>query len=115
MRLRRFELPASRLWSHCQSSYSMPETDGVLMISVMGVLVIAGFISASAERSFSMARRLRTWLRSNIKQAVFNNLALLSFHKQRADTMSLLEITNDFVNNENRHRNFGKFTLTDLY
>ena len=64
MRLRRFELPASRLWSHCQSSYSIPETDG-------GV------------------------------------------NKQRADTTSLLEIANDFVNNENRHRNFGKFTLTD--
>ena len=40
--------------------------------------------SASAERSFSMARRLKTWLRSNMKQARFNNLAIQNFHKKRA-------------------------------
>ena len=55
--------------------------------------------SASAERSFSMARCLKTWLRSNMKQARFNNLAILNFHKKRADTMPLLEIANYFVKN----------------
>ena len=70
--------------------------------------------NASAERSFSMARRLKTWQHSNMKQARFNNLAILNFHKKRADTMPLLEVANDFVKNENRHRNFGKFTETDL-
>ena len=66
--------------------------------------------SASAERSFSMVRRLKTWLRSNMKQARFNNLEILNFHKKRADMMSLLEIAKNFVKNEKRHRNFGKFT-----
>ena len=70
--------------------------------------------SACTERSFSMARRLKTWLRSNMKQARFNNLAILYFHKKRAYTMPLLEIANDFVKNENRQSNFGKFTEADL-
>ena len=71
--------------------------------------------SATGERSFSMARRVKTWLRANMKQQRFNNLALLHTHKTRRDKIRLLDVENEFVQrNENGFRNFGKFTDLDL-
>ena len=55
------------------------------------------------------------WLRANMKHQRFNNVALLHTHKARADTILLLDVANEFVQrNENRFRNFGKFTDLDL-
>ena len=34
--------------------------------------------SAAGERSFSTARRMKTWLRSRMLQARFNHLAILN-------------------------------------
>ncbi len=69
--------------------------------------------SASGERSFSMARRLKTWLRSTMAQERFNSLAILNAHKKRTDSLSLIEVANIFVCNENRHINFGRFVKED--
>ena len=35
-----------------------------------------------------------------------DNLTIFNFHKKRAGTISLLDITNDLVNNENMHYNW---------
>ena len=71
--------------------------------------------SATGERSFSMARRVKTWLRANMKQQRLNNVALLHTHKARTDKIRLLDVADEFVpRNENRFRNFGKFTDLDL-
>ena len=43
------------------------------------------------------------------------NVALLHTHKARTDKIRLLDVANEFVQrNENRFRNFGKFTDLDL-
>ena len=34
--------------------------------------------------------------------------------KYLADTMSLMEVANDFVDNESRHCKFGKFVLINI-
>ena len=45
----------------------------------------------------------------------FNNVALLHTHKARTDKIRLVDVANEFVQrNENRFRNFGKFTDLDL-
>ena len=50
-----------------------------------------------------------------MKQQRFNNVALLHTHKARTDKIRLLDVANEFVQrNENRFRNFGKFTDLDL-
>ena len=85
------------------------------VVTICKLLHVNPATSASAERSFSMARRLKTWLRCIMKQGRFNNLAILKCKKKRADMMSLVDIAKDFVLNENRHRNFGKFTPKDLH
>ena len=71
--------------------------------------------SASAERSFSMARRVKTWLRANMSQKRFTHLALLNSHKNRTDRIRLIDVANEFASvNENRKRNFATFTEADL-
>ena len=62
-----------------------------------------------------MARRVKTWLRANMTQERFTNVALLHTHNERTDKIRLLDVANEFVQrNENRFRNFGKFTDLDL-
>ena len=52
--------------------------------------------SAAGERSFSTARRSKTWLRSSMTQERFSNLMTLNSHKDRTDRLSLLDIANEF-------------------
>ena len=85
------------------------------------VLVICKLIavnpcsSASAERTFSSARRLKTWLRSTMTQLRFNNIAILQIHKNRTDQLRLVDVGNEFVNNvSNRKAKFGVFTDSDF-
>ena len=72
--------------------------------------------SASGERSFSTARRLKTWLRSAMTQEHFSNLTILNSHKERTLTerLSLVDIGNEFADrNDNRKRNFGILKKSD--
>ena len=50
------------------------------VVMLLRLLLINPATSASAERSLSMARRLKTWQRSTMKQVRFNSLAILNFH-----------------------------------
>ena len=70
--------------------------------------------SASGERSFSTARRLKTWLRSTMTQKRFSNLIILNSHKESTERLSLLDIANEFAErNDNKERNFGIFEKSD--
>ena len=85
----------------------------VLIVSIL--LLVNPATSATGERMFSMARRVKTWLRANMQQQRFNNISLLHCHKERTDRIRLLDVANDFVGrNDNRKRNFGTFTRQDL-
>ena len=84
-------------------------------IIICKLLLVNPVTMATGERSFSMTRRVKTWLRANMKQQRFNNVALLHTHKARTDKIRLLDVANEFVHrNENRFGNFGKFTDLDL-
>ena len=72
--------------------------------------------SSSGERSFSTARRVKTWLRSRMQQERFTHLAILNTRKIRLDSISLVSVANAFVSlNDNRKRNFGTFTAADFH
>ena len=63
--------------------------------------------NASCERSFSALRRLKTYLRSTMRQDRLNHLMLLH---ERTDDLNLKAVANEFVSaSENRLRIFGKF------
>ena len=83
------------------------------VIVICKLLLVNRATSATGERSFFMARIVKTWLRANMKQQRFN-VALLHTHMARTDKIRLLDVANKFVQrNENRFRNFGK-SQTDL-
>ena len=71
--------------------------------------------SAAAERSFSTAGRLKTWLRSRMNQERFSNLTVLNIHKERTDRLSTSDIANEFTDcNTNSKRNFSTFRVNDV-
>ena len=70
--------------------------------------------SATAERSFSTTRRMKTWLRLSMERKRFNLLAKLNFHKDMTDEINFVEIGNAFISShENRLNQFGKFISSD--
>ncbi|CAF1107795.1 unnamed protein product [Brachionus calyciflorus] len=58
--------------------------------------------SASAERSFSCLKRLKTWLRNSMSQERLSNLAILCIEKEELDNLSLAKIENIFISNKER-------------
>ena len=55
------------------------------VIKILKLLLVKGATSTTPERSFSTARRLKTWLRSTMSQKQFNTLAILNTHKELID------------------------------
>ena len=77
---------------------------------ILELLLVNPATSASAERSFSLARRLKTWLRSTMLTKRFNALAILHEHKSLTDELNLKAVASEFVSlNESRKLTFGSF------
>ena len=81
------------------------------VISVCKLILVNPATSESVDRSFSTARRLKTWLRSTMPQERFTNLTILNSHKERTNkhTFSCRLCKRIFRRNHNRKRNFGVF------
>jgi hypothetical protein len=66
--------------------------------------------SATAERSFSLLRRIKTFLRSTMCQTRLNNLFTLFVYTSKTDALDLNGIAKEFVSVNNRRKNyFGSF------
>ena len=66
--------------------------------------------SATAERSFSALRKIKTFLRSSMTQERLNNLFLMYVHTARTEELDLASVANEFVSSNTRRLNyFGKF------
>ena len=92
---------------------NMPREERLLMpnvIIVSQLLLVNPATSATPERSFSLARRVKTWLRSTMAQKRFNGaLSILSSHKDLADTLDLISVGNEFVSlHDSRFYTFRK-------
>ncbi|XP_044572317.1 uncharacterized protein LOC123257415 [Drosophila ananassae] len=53
--------------------------------------------SCSNERSFSVLRRVKTYLRSTISQYRLNNVAILHVYRETTDKLDLDELLNEFI------------------
>ena len=81
----------------------------------MKLALVGAATNATTERSFSVARILKTWLRSTMTQKRFISLSILSFHKEVTNKLSLVDIANAFVDSKFSRKNiFGKFVENDL-
>ena len=94
-----------------------PTEDFILLpkvINIIRLVAVNPATSPTAERTFSFARNLKTWLRPTMLPARFNFLALPKFHKERTDNLNLLNFLNEFVSKETRLSLFGRFTDKDF-
>lgn len=74
------------------------------------LLLVIPATSATAERSFSCVRRLKTYLRTTMSQPRLNHLLLLHVHQDLTDNVDLIAVAQDFVAANDYRRNvFGKF------
>ena len=65
--------------------------------------------TATAERTFSTMRRIKTYLRSTMTQERLNHSFMLNAHKSRVDSLDLVQIAKSFISvNERRCAFFGK-------
>ena len=81
----------------------------------MKVVLVSGATTATPERSFSMARRIKMWLRSTMKQQRFNSLSILNSSKVLVDKLPLVKVANEFVEKRpNRSNELCLFTESDL-
>lgn len=66
--------------------------------------------SCTSERSFSMLRRQKTYLRSTMKEQRLNSMAIMAAHKDRTDKICIDEVLNEFIMKNDLRRN--KFYVT---
>lgn len=75
---------------------------------LLTLLLVVPASSATAERSFSALRRLKTYLRATMKQERLNHVTVLHVHQDRLDSVDSQKVQEDFVlANEYRRTVFG--------
>ena len=85
------------------------------VVTVIKIILTNGATSATPERSFSMLRRIKTWLRSRMSQKRLNSLSIMYDNKDLLDNLSLTDVANEFVGLQPDCKNaFGSFTVKDL-
>ena len=62
--------------------------------------------NATSERTFSLLRHMKTYLRSTLTQPCVNHLLILSAHSDKTDILSLKDVANDFVSVHETHLSF---------
>lgn len=88
---------------HPETRSLFPHTEELLRC-----LLVIPATSATAERNFSMLRRMKTYLRSTMSQERLNHLCVLHTYIQQLDNVKEDLLLAEFVNNEYRKSVFGK-------
>lgn len=93
---------------------SQPKTVMLLFSEVtklICILLVAPATVASAERSFSGLRRIKTWLRATMSQQRLTHLALANVHKDRLMKCNMMKLAAEFSSRtEERRLTFGTFS-----
>lgn len=84
------------------------------VVTLVKIVLVNPATNAVSERTFSAMRRLKTYLRSTMLQKRLNAVMVLHVHKERTDSLSMVDLANQFVCNEHRMSVFGTFTDKDL-
>ena len=77
--------------------------------------------TATAERSFSSLRRVKTYLRNTLSACKLNNLLLMHVHQNRTDDLDLTKIAKAFIELNSRrlkllwHTKIVKVIIFDVY
>ena len=89
------------------------------VLKLVQIVVATAGISAFAERTFSLARRLKTYQILNMGDIMSDALGVMAWYKDEVNTLvDLVKIGNEYIENckdKSRSRNYGKkFTDDDF-
>ena len=65
------------------------------VVKLIGLILVMPATNATSECSFSTLKRVKTFLRSSMKQTRLNHLMLLHVHKEMTDALDLIFCAND--------------------
>ena len=75
---------------------------------VLKLILVLPASNAECERAFSALKRVKDYLSSTMGQARLNHLMLLNLHKEKAKSLSLVDVANEFASrNDRRMNDFG--------
>ena len=96
----------------CDIINGMPSSKAMFteVLTLLWLVLTIRVITATAERTFSTLRRLKTFLRSSMSQPRLNHTMLLHIHKEWTDELDLVERAKNFIAvNDRRRLYFGNF------
>ena len=76
------------------------------VVKLLKIFLTIPVTTASAERSFSALRRLKTYLRATMTQTRLSNVMVLHCHKDFTDKINLKNVAKQFVQVNDRRKNF---------
>ena len=82
----------NRLERANEESYLTPN-----VITICKLLLVNPATGATPERPFSLARKVKTWMRTTMFQKRFNALAILNCHKVATNALDLVSIGKQFT------------------
>ena len=75
------------------------------------LILVMPATNAISERSFSVMRRVKSYLRSTMRQERLNHVMVLNIYKEELDKLDLIAVANEFVReSEHRKKFLGTFT-----
>jgi hypothetical protein len=97
---------------HSNDVHCMPQIDMFREVKTfLELFLLLPVTSATAERSFSGLRRLKTFLRTSMSQELLNSLAILHVHKRLTRELDVIKAAKEFVGrSQYRLSSFGSFT-----
>lgn len=100
-----------------KAATSQPYEEELQFVSKLVILLVMPATKAECEHSFSAVHYIETYLRSTMSQQRLDHLMLLHVHKNYTDDLSLVDIANNFIaDNEHRKHFFGpKFKLSEAH
>ena len=79
--------------------------------TIASLILVMPATNAASERCFSVLRRVKSYLRSTMKQARLNHTMVLHIYKDMLDALDLNSVADEFVEaSEHRLSVFGKFS-----
>lgn len=80
------------------------------VVNLLKIYLTMPITTATAERTFSALRRLKSYLRNSMTQRRLNNCMVCHVHKDYLEDISLSRLANEFISrNETRSSRFGRF------
>ena len=79
------------------------------VITLFRLYLTVPVTTASAERTFSVLRRTKSFLRTTMSQNRLNAAMLCTVHRKRTDNISVENIEKEFCESNDRWKNYFKF------